>query len=99
MNKIEAMRVLNGKPNTEISFLANVVFCQHSDAAKKLKTLAVLVLGGHDVRLANYSLDDLLVDGFAVPFSMLIGEPSKAAKTVLGYVHNKAEEADRNDLA
>jgi len=44
-------------------FLVNVIQAQHRRPASKLKGLRALVADGHEVRLAQFSMDALLIDG------------------------------------
>ena len=70
MKKFDAVRYLNSTGN---SFIANVVLCQHSDSARKLKALAKLVQEGHTVSLGQFAIDVLVVDGAQAPWSSLVG--------------------------
>lgn len=69
MTKMEAYKFLQDRG---AGFVANVVLCQHSNAAKKLKALAGLVEKGHAVCLAAFSIDNLLVDGYHVTWNALL---------------------------
>jgi hypothetical protein len=70
VTKAEAYRFLH-RQNSATSFLANVVLNQYRHPAKRLKALVALVKHGADVRLASHSLDQLLVDGYGVPWTDL----------------------------
>lgn len=56
---------------TEASFIANVIFTQHSKPATKLRNLLSLLQRGWSVRIADSSIDTLLIDGKVVPWSAL----------------------------
>ena len=68
MTKMEAYKFLQ---NNGAGFVANVVLCQHSEPARKLKRLAELVKAGHHVALAQFSIDQLLIDGYSARWSEL----------------------------
>ena len=48
---------------TEVAFLANVIFTQHRNPAKRLAGLKNLLDAGHSVRTAQFDAHTLLVDG------------------------------------
>ena len=61
MTRIQAYEFLCNVSD-EVGFLANIVLTRHRNPAKKLKRLAKIILDGRDVRLAEFSIDNLLVD-------------------------------------
>ena len=62
MTKMQAYQVCQ---DNQIGFLANVVLTQHSEPARKLRAMAKLALAGRTVSLASFSMDRLLLDGYA----------------------------------
>jgi len=53
----------NWRGDREIQFIANVIFCNCSKAATKLKNLIKLLDTGHEVRSAQFDLFRIRVDG------------------------------------
>jgi hypothetical protein len=53
------------------AFIANVVLCQHSNPARKLKAIANLIQAGHTVSLGSFSIDTLCIDGYVKPWEQL----------------------------
>jgi len=49
--------------NDSVRFVANVIQTQHSKPARKLRGLARLIEQGHEPRIAQFSIDILMVDG------------------------------------
>jgi hypothetical protein len=47
----------------EAAFLANVILTGHANPTRKLAGLIRLVDQGHEVRLAQFSIDVLIIDG------------------------------------
>lgn len=47
---------------TDAGFIANVIATQHRNRARKLRGLLGLLRAGHEVRIAQFDLDVLLVD-------------------------------------
>jgi hypothetical protein len=70
MNKMEAYKFCQSHG---AAFIANVVLCQHSNPARKLKAIARLLETGHAVSLAQFSIDCLLIDGVERRWSELDG--------------------------
>ena len=54
-------------------FMANVIFCHHSNPAMKLRGLFRLVSSGRNVRLADFNMDLLILDGKVISFKSLEG--------------------------
>ena len=48
----------------QASFVANVILNWHSNPQPKLKGLLWLLQRGHEIRIAQYSIDTLVIDGF-----------------------------------
>ncbi len=44
-------------------FLANVISCSHGRPFTKLAGLVALLRDGHEVRTAQFGMDDLIIDG------------------------------------
>jgi len=62
VTKLEAYCLL-AKASDDAAFVANIVLTQHRNAAKRLKKLAKLVSEGRYIQMADFSIDQLLVDG------------------------------------
>jgi hypothetical protein len=60
MTKMQAYKFCQDHGAADI---ANVVLCQHSNPAKKLKRMAALLQAGHTVSLGSFSIDTLVIDG------------------------------------
>jgi hypothetical protein len=69
MTKMQAYQFLQSHG---VGFIANVVLCQHGDAAKKLKAMAALVAKGYTVSLNSFSIDQLMVNGYHVTWPALL---------------------------
>lgn len=57
--------------SNELSFLVNVIQCQHSKPMTKIRGLYNLVNAGHSVRTAQCDIDVLLIDDEHVSWSIL----------------------------
>ena len=70
MKKAEAMREI-AKYGEEASFLVNVIQCHHNRPARKLKGLLAILQAGINVRIAEFGLDVLLIDGKQANWNVL----------------------------
>lgn len=59
------------KADNDIQFVANVIFCNCSKAATKLKNLIKLLDNGHEVRSAQFDLFKIRIDGWLHDISYL----------------------------
>lgn len=62
MTKVEAYSFL-AKHSSDVQFVANIILTKHKDSAKKLKHLVRMVQDGKDIRMADFSCDQLMVNG------------------------------------
>jgi hypothetical protein len=69
----QIVRFLVNHSDRNITFLTNVLMCQYGGKSAMLRGLYRLVLDGVDVRVADYSLDRIVVDGRNVPLVSLTG--------------------------
>jgi hypothetical protein len=54
-------------------FLANVIACWHGKPFTKLAGLVALLRDGHEVRLAQFGMDALMIDGKRAEWAALAG--------------------------
>jgi hypothetical protein len=55
----------------DAGFIANVISTQHRHSARKLRGLLGLLRGGYEVRIAQFNIDVLLVNGNQRDWSFL----------------------------
>jgi hypothetical protein len=55
----------------EESFLANVILCHHGRPHRKLHGLRRLLANGHSVKISQFSIDTLLINGKIFPWRKL----------------------------
>jgi hypothetical protein len=70
MTKLEAYAYLCQR-NNATAFLANVIFCHHTNAARRLKGAARLHQAGHELCCAPFHMDRLWIDGTEQPWTVL----------------------------
>jgi len=71
MTKAEAQQQIMATGDRGLSFIANVIENWHNNQARKLKGLAHLVAAGHAVRLEEFDIDGLLIDGHKASWCVL----------------------------
>ena len=70
-NKMNKVAYYNSLKSSGHGFVANVIFCHHSNPARKLRGLHRLVSAGRSVRLADFNMDLLILDGKIISFKSL----------------------------
>ena len=61
------------------AFLVNVILCHHPNPMRKLRTLLALVKSGIDVRVGQFDIDILVIDGVRQRWRILDVTPARAA--------------------
>lgn len=79
MTKNEMYRALSCSGDTELSYLANVIFTGHTQAGAKLKGVYALYKAGHEVRTAQFDMFTLLIDGHSTSWNTLVAYGKKGA--------------------
>jgi len=70
MTKFEAYRYLASQDRAT-AFLANVILCHHTNAARRLKGAVRFHQAGHELCCAPFHMDRLWVDGTEQPWTVL----------------------------
>lgn len=92
---------ISRKYSREASFCANVITTRHTSALTRLRGMVRLLDLKHDVYLAQFSTDQLMIDGFSFPWSIL----ELAGRSMKGFVEARAKiaakigEQDKLDAA
>jgi hypothetical protein len=60
----------------DASFVANVILTCHKNCARKLKGALALLLAGHTLRIGQFYIDVLLVDGKVTSWEFLETSPA-----------------------